>query len=253
VEYLKKYTVFKRRLKLLEKYYINGKKIKEKIPLLQSKISDSIQKASYAEQKLHEAEYNARSFESFEEKQKVLSKEYELLDILRKTWSPTTGIPLIFIEGFMNTLLKEANYYLGELWSEKDFEIASFNLDDKNFFINVKQHDSLNFCDASVCSGSERASLCTVLSLALLNRFPKASGIYNIAKFDEIDSTLDSETRKAFISILSSLLKGIHSEQSFIISHSDVFYSDVDVILLKNGSEYENRMLNGATVIYRRD
>ncbi len=198
------------------------------------------------------ADYNMRTFDEYEKKRDILTEEYGVLETLRKVWSPTTGIPLIFIEGFMNNLLSSANKYLADIWPDQDLIIDGFEIDEKQFFINVKQPDSPVHHDASVCSGAERATLTTVLSLALLKQFPKVADMYNITKFDEVDNPLDYTTSKIFVGILNDLLDDIHCEQSFLISHNDTFDNDVDVILLKNSSEYENRILNGSyNVIYR--
>ena len=94
--------------------------------------------------------------------------------------------------------------------------------------------------------------LCTVLSLALLKQLPDTESIYNIPKFDEIDGTLDYDKKRIFLGILTDLLDDIKAEQAFVISHSDTFQSDVDVILLNGSEQYESRLLNGNyNVIYR--
>jgi hypothetical protein len=249
---LQRYTALKDSITKLRKHYIAGKAFEDKIGRLRSKISFTQEEVSQYERELNLAEYNMRSFDEYEKKRDILTEEYGLLETLRKAWSPTTGIPLIFIEGFMNNLLSQANKYLAEIWPDQDLYIEGFDIDEKNFFINVRQEGSEKAHDASVCSGAERATLTTVLSLALLKQFPKIANMYNITKFDEIDSFLDYTSRIKFIGILNDLLDDIHCEQAFFISHSDTFQSDVDVVLLKDSYEYESRMLNGDyNVIYR--
>jgi hypothetical protein len=249
---LQRYSHLKDTIKKLRKHYVAGKAFEDKISKLRSKISFIQNDVSQYERDLTSAEYNMRTFDEYEKKRDILTEEYGLLETLRKAWSPTTGVPLIFIEGFMNNLLSSANKYLAEIWPDQELYIEGFTIDEKNFFINVKQPGSLIPHDASVCSGAERATLTTVLSLALLKQFPKIADMYNVTKFDEIDGTLDYEARRTFIGILNDLLDDIRCEQAFFISHSDTFQSDVDVILLKNSSEYENRILNGQyNVIHR--
>jgi hypothetical protein len=249
---LQRYSKLKSSIKKLRKHYVAGKAFEDKISKLRSKISFAQNEVSQYERELNVAEYNMRTFDEYEKKRDILTEEYGLLETLRKAWSPTTGVPLIFIEGFMNNLLSSANKYLAEIWPDQELYIDGFTIDEKNFFINVKQSGSFVSHDASVCSGAERATLTTVLSLALLKQFPKIADMYNITKFDEIDGTLDYNARKAFIGILNDLLDDIHCEQAFFISHSDTFQSDVDIILLKNSFEYESRILNGEyNVIYR--
>jgi hypothetical protein len=249
---LQKYSKLKNTITKLRKHYVAGRAFEDKMSRLRSKISSTQSEVLQYEKDLNIAEYNMRTFDEYEKKRDILTCEYGLLETLRKAWSPTTGVPLIFIEGFMNNLLSSANRYLAEIWPDQELFIDGFGIDEKNFFINVKQSGSNIAHDASVCSGAERATLTTVLSLALLKQFPKIADMYNITKFDEIDGTLDYNARKAFIGILNDLLDDIHCEQAFFISHNDTFDSNVDVILLKDSSEYENRILNGAyNVIYR--
>ncbi len=249
---LQQYSKLKNTLSKLHKYAVAGKAFETKVSNLRSKISFVQDELAQYERELNMADYNMRTFDEYEKKRDILTEEYGVLETLRKVWSPTTGIPLIFIEGFMNNLLSSANKYLADIWPDQDLIIDGFEIDEKQFFINVKQPDSPVHHDASVCSGAERATLTTVLSLALLKQFPKVADMYNITKFDEVDNPLDYTTSKIFVGILNDLLDDIHCEQSFLISHNDTFDNDVDVILLKNSSEYENRILNGSyNVIYR--
>jgi hypothetical protein len=200
-----------------------------------------------SEETLSNARYTLTRYDEFVEKRAKLSKDFELLEILRKTWSSTTGIPLIFIEEFMNTLLEDANNYLLEIWTTDELLIDGFTIDEKNFFINVKRgSEDEATVDVSRCSGAERATICSVLSLALLKQAPKVRELYTITKFDEVDAYLDHDTKDRFTYIMNELLDDIGCEQAFICSHHDTFQSDTDVILLKNSEEYEARMLTGS-------
>jgi len=226
----------------------------ENLPKLKSKIDRYVEEIEACEKKLYDAKYNLTRFDEFVKKRIDIAKDYELLEILRKTWSPTTGIPLIFIEGFMNSLLTNANKYLVEVWNNEDLVIDGFTIDEKNFFINIRRGytDEFSTCDASKCSGAERATICSVLSLALLKQLPEVANSYNIVKFDEIDANLDYGTKNRFISIITELLDDIGCEQAFVCSHHDTFESNVDVILLKNSEEYESRILNGDyNIVYK--
>lgn len=253
VNNLKKYYSNRENLNNLSKRYYVCKKFNEKLELLNQKINENKVLLNTLETEYHNEEYNLRRYDEYVTTKETLEKEFELLDTLRKCWSATTGIPLIFIEKFMNTLLANANKYLKEIWYDKEFKIKGFNIDEKNFYILIDRGDGELTCrDASLCSSAERAMLCTVISLALMKQMPNIDGMFNITKFDEIDGVLDYDKRRIFISILNDLLDDINSEQSFVISHSDTFQSDVDVILLSGSDEYESRLLNGGcNVIYK--
>ena len=253
VDGLKRYSEIRQEIKKLRKHYIASRFFTDRLSELREKISRTSVELKQYETELNTAEYNLRRYDEFIIQRDKLTKEYELLDVLRKCWSSTTGVPLIFIKGFMNQLLQDANKYLAEIFADKYFLISGFDIDEKNFYILIDRGEENHISkDASQCSTAERAMLCTVLSLALLKQLPHVEDMFNITKFDEIDGALDYDKRRVFIGILTDLLDDIHGEQAFFISHSDTFQSDVDVILLKGSEDYERRLLNGNyNVIYR--
>ena len=254
VEGLKHYDALKKDIKKLRRHYIASRFFTDRLSELRKKIQIVSSDLKQYEVDLNSAEYNLRRYDEFVIQRDKLNKEFELLDTLRKCWSPTTGIPLIFIEGFMNQLLQDSNKYLAEIFTDKNFLISGFKIDDKNFYILIDRGgDELNeSSDASQCSGAERSMLTTVLSLALLKQIPHADQAFNITRFDEIDGTLDYEKRRVFTSILTDLLDEIKGEQTFFITHSDAIQDSADVILLSGSEEYEQRLLTGNyNVIYR--
>ena len=254
VEGLKRYDELKKDIKKLRRHYIASRFFTDRLSELRKKIQITSSDLKQYEVDLNSAEYNLRRYDEFVQQRDKLNKEYNLLDTLRKCWSPTTGIPLIFIEGFMNQLLQDSNKYLAEIFTDKNFLISGFKIDDKNFYILIDRGgDELNeSSDASQCSGAERSMLTTVLSLALLKQIPHADQAFNITRFDEIDGALDYEKRRVFTSILTDLLDEIKGEQTFFITHSDAIQDSADVILLSGSDEYEQRLLTGNyNVIYR--
>jgi hypothetical protein len=254
VAMLKSQHNLKYNIHMLKKHYIACSIYEAKLIRLKDKIDGVKVEVSQSNKELQEAAYNLKKYDEFYAKQQVLIRDYELLDVLRRCWSSTTGIPLIFIEGFMNTLLSDANKYLAQIWIDSDIHIDGFGIDERNFFINICQKGIATINDASICSGAERATLCTVLSLALLKQFPKVADSYTITKFDEIDASLDYNTKLVFMSIINDLLDNINCEQAFMTSHSEIFQSDADVILLKSSDEYESRVLNeNYNIIYRNE
>lgn len=254
VEGLKRYDELKKDIKKLRRHYIASRFFTDRLSELRKKIQITSSDLKQYEVDLNSAEYNLRRYDEFVIQRDKLNKEYELLDTLRKCWSPTTGIPLIFIEGFMNQLVQDSNKYLAEIFTDKYFLISGFKIDDKNFYILIDRGgDELNrSSDASQCSGAERSMLTTVLSLALLKQIARSGQAFNITRFDEIDGALDYDKRRVFTSILTGLLDEIKGEQTFFITHSDAIQDSADVILLSGSDEYEQRLLTGNyNVIYR--
>lgn len=252
VDGLRKFNLNRQMMKRLKKHYIAARFFEDRLRQLNARISGSEETLMQCNSELSSAQYNLRRFDEFDNRREELTKDYDLLSTLRDCWSPTTGVPLVFINRFMSTLIADANQYLSEIFSEYSFYISDFEIDDKNFIIRIFRGDPNSCKDASQCSDAERQMLCTVISLALLKQVPDVANSFNIAKFDEIDGCLDYDKRRIFTDILNRLLDGIHCEQAFMISHSDTVQNDVDVMLLRGSEEYEGRLLNSNfNVIYR--
>ena len=70
----------------------------------------------------------------------------------------------------------------------------------------------------------------TSLSLAMMHNITKG---YNVLYLDEVDATLDDKNRRLFLDVIDRQIEVLGTEQAFIISHNNEFYSaDIDLILL---------------------
>jgi len=196
-------------------------------------------------------QFRLMKYDEFTTMKTNLEAKYKKVEVLRDTWSPTKGIPLVFIKTFMDKLKSYANEYLYKMWGDT-LSIKEFIINEKDFFIVINRLDG-DFAtkDASLCSEGEKAVIRTVISLALLKSAPKSDRVYNIPKLDEIDSSLDYQRRAKFVDVFNELLDEIDCEQSFMITHNDEFNKNVDLILLKGSENAKSRDMTNSNVIFR--
>lgn len=158
----------------------------------------------------------------------ILDKSFSIIKTVKEALDPKSGIPLIFIQSYLDNVERLANKLLAIAYNG-EFQIK-FNVTEKDFFISVRHNDSF-VEDIALCSQGEIALTTISISLALIEQ---SMGEYNILYLDEIDGPLDKSNRQAFIDILDSQIEQLGIEQVFIISHNDVFdQCDLDLILLK--------------------
>jgi DNA repair exonuclease SbcCD ATPase subunit len=120
-------------------------------------------------------------------------------------------------------------------------EIDDFVINEDEFRIpyikkGVRVHDAIR------CSQGERTFISLAISFALIVQSLRD---YNIMLLDEIDSTLDTSYRTTFIGILETLLDVINCEQTFLITHNNMFDNyPVDIIMTSDVSIDNYRNVN---------
>ena len=189
--------------------------------------------------------------ESINKELSDISSIYDKLLAVNTSLDPKKGIPLIFINNYLTDIAERANDLL-DMAYKGDFFIK-FEVNEKEFKIIVVKGDGTELEDISLASQGETAMTNTSLSLSMLANITKG---YNIMYFDEVDGTLDNENRRNFLSVLDRQIKTLGSEQTFIISHNNEFYSaDVDLILL---DKYETKidindeqLMANKTILYK--
>ena len=180
-----------------------------------------------------------------------ISSIYDKLLSVNTSLDPKKGIPLIFINNYLTDIAERANDLLDMAYKGNFF--IKFEVNEKEFKIIVVKGDGTELEDISLASQGETAMTNTSLSLSMLANITKG---YNIMYFDEVDGTLDNENRRNFLSVLDRQIKTLGSEQTFIISHNNEFYSaDVDLILL---DKYETKidindkqLMANKTILYK--
>ena len=201
--------------------------------------------------KLDKANREYYLVESINKELSDISSIYDKLLAVNTSLDPKKGIPLIFINNYLTDIAERANDLL-DMAYKGDFFIK-FEVNEKEFKIIVVKGDGTELEDISLASQGETAMTNTSLSLSMLANITKG---YNIMYFDEVDGTLDNENRRNFLSVLDRQIKTLGSEQTFIISHNNEFYSaDVDLILL---DKYETKidindkqLMANKTILYK--
>ena len=166
-----------------------------------------------------ETNYQKRRYEEYRSKLDSYEREYRDIEIVRKALSPTAGIPLVFIENYLERLSVITNKLLAIAYGDL-LRIDEFVINEKEFFIRVKKHDGTVMEDVTINSQGETSLISIALSMAMIQ---ESLNRYNILLLDELDSVLDTSNRQAFIDILETQLEVLESEQCFIISHNEVF------------------------------
>ena len=178
---------------------------------------------------------------------KELNKSYANLKLVKDALDPKSGIPLVFIQAYLGKTELIANELLN-LAFNGEFEIH-FHSSAKDFFIEVRTGENYK-ADIKLASQGEIALTTISISLALIEQ---SIGNFNILSLDEIDASLDSNNREAFISILNSQINKLGIEQVFIISHNNAFDSVPMNIIALHGSEEKTmntNFMDNKTIIY---
>ena len=206
---------------------------------------------SQLDTKLDKANRDYYMVESINKELEEITSVYDNLLAVNTSLDPKKGIPLIFINNYLTDIAERANSLLDIAYKGNFF--IKFEVNEKEFKIIVIKGDGTELNDISLASQGEVAMTNTSLSLSMLANITKG---YNILYFDEVDGTLDNNNRRNFLSVLDMQISTLNSEQTFIISHNNEFYSaDVDLILL---DDYESKidindktMMSNKTILYK--
>ena len=188
------------------------------------------------ENNLNKLVYLKKDYNSFNRDKEKLQEQYDELNTVREAVSTERGLPLYFQQIYLEQARKIMNELLEIVYQgDTAIYIDNFSINEKEFRIPyIKNGQFVD--DARSASQGERSFISIALSFALMNQ---KIDKYNIIILDEMDSTLDTENRKLFISMLETQLELIGAEQCFIISHNEEFESyPVDVITTRTLSEY---------------
>lgn len=212
------------------------------LDMMMSQMTTYEQRYSSLQQTLMDKSHILKTYDELIEERDTLNDKFEEVAITREALSSTKGAPLLYIQLYLQSTTMFVNDILSTVYD--DFEIDGFDISDTEFNIPyVKNGVRIN--DVSHASQGERSFLSLALSFALIH---KSIQDYNIMLLDEIDSTLDTRNRAIFLNILMDMLDLIESEQTFLITHNNMFDSQpVDIIMTSdvNLDSYQN-----ANIIY---
>ena len=200
------------------------------------------------ESKIDEVKHNIKKREELEEKKLELERDYGETTLVKDALSTTKGIPLIFIELYLQKIKEITNHLLS--MTNIKMKIEKFELTESDFFIKVRKKDGELLKDVSIASQGEVSLSSVAISMGLMQQTVRN---YNILLLDEIDSCLDQKNRRDFIEILEKQIEMLKIEQIFIISHNKEFDSyPVDLILFDgHGIEESEEFLMNKNVLFK--
>lgn len=190
--------------------------------------------------------YDAKLYNEYTNERTKLEQSYIIHEKIRYALSSKTGIPLIFLDMYLNKTRIYANGILEELFGD-EYRLCSFEINATEFRIPCEVRGEL-VSDISLMSSGERAIISLVLSLTLMYQ-ASSVGSYDVITLDEMDAVLDRNNRNRFVDALEKLMEIFNIEQILAVSHSDGFESyPVDLVLLR---DYTLENSNNKTIIYK--
>lgn len=163
-------------------------------------------------------EFNLTQYKALMKETKSYQEVYDDIVTIRDSLSSNTGIPLVFIDIYLAEARETVNDLLYEIY-KGSMEIDKFNIRSEEFTIPFSK-DGTTVEDIKYASQGERAFFLIALSFAISYR---SMSRYNIMLLDELDSVLDETNRSGFIAIVEKLRTIINAEQTFVISHNNMF------------------------------
>jgi DNA repair exonuclease SbcCD ATPase subunit len=183
-------------------------------------------------EKLDSLKYKIMQYYDFEDRKTKLEDSYEKITYVKEANDPTKGIPIYFINDYLNKTQEIANDLLG-LSQHGRFAIK-FDVDDKDFYIRVYKSNGDVLTDINEASQGESALANVSLSLALIEQ---STYKYNIVLYDEVDGALDVKNRRNFIDMIETQREKIGGEQIFVISHNNEFDNcEIGMVLLNENN-----------------
>ena len=187
---------------------------------------------------LSQIEYNQDEYKS-------LMEERTTMKAILEAVSSKEGIPLILVKVFLDNCKEIINELISDVF-EDDLEILDFNISETDFkipyMINGQVVDDIEYA-----SQGQQSIISIALSFALIQQ---SIFDYNIMLLDEVDGPLHFSDREKFIGILFKQMAAIHSDQVFMISHSDGIFAGNPVNIIST-SEDEQINTTSRQVIMR--
>lgn len=220
-----------------------------KISLLNEDIDDLKIMISSVVEDLDNIKNKLFLFKTYQDKLEEIEGLITDISIVKDALDPKKGIPLVFMKNFLDIVGSKANDLLDKAYNGS-FKIK-FEINSKEFLIKVYKSDGTVLHDISEASQGEVSLTTIALSLSMIENLLKDCE-YNVLYLDEIDATLSTANRRAFLDLLEIQLEN-NIEQCFVISHNDEFYSkDIDLVLFNgNNLDKENiEIMEGKTVLF---
>ena len=174
-------------------------------------------------------------YDEYRKELKKYNKIFEDLTLIRSALSSKEGIPLHYIFNYLGDTVAITNELLDVVFNGESY-IDKFEISPTSFSIPFYSK-GYYLPDVKYASQGELAFLTIALSFALSS---KSLSDYNIMLLDEADAALDVKKREMFIKIIEAMREKEESEQTFAITHNEMFsFYPIDIIDLsfKNRSD----------------
>lgn len=153
-----------------------------------------------------------------------LQKQLWIYDMIKDASSPQSGIPLLYVQLFLNDCINTANELISMVFGDA-IELLDLDLSKPEFKIPYRKNGEV-LEDVKSASQGERATISLAISFALMRKcmsFSKNASFYNIMLLDEVDGPFYKDDREKFLMILSQQIKVNNVEQVFLISHNNCY------------------------------
>lgn len=203
---------------------------------------------SLISQDLDKLRYNKLLYQNYQEEYKKYLDINKKFQILKESCS-VNGLQSIYIESYMNNMLKHANELLRMLFDGR-FMIKEFIVNETEFLIPCIDSNGKERYDIRDMSDSQITMISMIISFVILYH---ASKCYNIIKLDEVDASLDTNNRLYFSQLIKEVIRLLNFDQCIIISHnSELDLQESDMIILRVNSDEELQYLKStsANIIY---
>lgn len=198
--------------------------------------------------RIEKAKYILTTYEQYKRDYDQYVSLYQKLQVI-KEYSSIDGIQAVYIEAFLNSMLKTTNELLRLLFNGR-FMIKEFIVNDSEFSIPCIDSNGQERQDISDMSDSQLSMISMIISFVLLYQ---ASEFYNIIKLDEVDASLDNTNRLQFATLIGNIIGMLRFDQCIIISHNnEIDLNQVDMMLFRveKREELSNLLSSGANVIF---
>lgn len=171
-----------------------------------------------------------------------IEQDFLIVDIMRSLVQPGKGIRKELLNIYFYDIYQTANELLLNTFDGK-LRLHEFIITDKEFTIPFEYAGEVG-SDVAFASSSQRATIATAISLAIIS---KLIDRYSIVTFDESDQTLSPANKALFVDILSKQMSLIGISQAFIITHSVEFYESLENVSFIGFPGYKHTSLNTKT------
>lgn len=186
------------------------------------------------QQDLDTERLNSSRIKEFRKRKEILETTRAKLAYIKDSLDVKSGIPLVLVGEYLDGIRNSTNRLLNIAFHGKFY--TDFNITDKEFAIPIFQNGSKSANDIKECSQGEISLVKTSLSLGIVAQAISAlKKQYSIVSLDEIDAEFDHRNRLVFLDMLNRQLDILHSEQCFVITHNDSFFSSAAGLILLPG------------------